>query len=124
VENPLTSPLFANLKGLPATTIINADLDPLRDDGAAYAEKLKAAGVSVTRKIYLGVTHEFFAITNVVAKARERCGRSQGEFRHERTTARRERQRSRHFFCLVRTHPRRGLLHRHFAHLEDLKNGE
>jgi len=71
VKNPLASPLFANLKGLPATTIINADLDPLRDDGAAYADKLKAAGVSVNRKVYLGVTHEFFGMTNAVAKARE-----------------------------------------------------
>ena len=43
----------------------------MRDDGAAYADKLKAAGVSVNRKNYPGVTHEFFGMTNAVAKARE-----------------------------------------------------
>lgn len=68
---PLASVLGANLKGLPPATIINADLDPLRDDGAAYEMKLKAAGVSVNRRLYLGVTHEFFGMTGAVAKAKE-----------------------------------------------------
>ncbi len=69
--NPLVSPLLANLKGLPPATIINADIDPLRDNGAQYAARLKAAGVPVTRSLYQGVTHEFFGMGAAVAKARQ-----------------------------------------------------
>jgi len=69
--NPLVSPLFANLKELSPATIINADIDPLRDNGAEYADKLRAAGVPVTRTLYRGVTHEFFGMVAAVAKARE-----------------------------------------------------
>ncbi len=68
--SPLASPLLANLRGLPPATIINADIDPLRDNGAQYAAALKAAGVKVTRTVYAGVTHEFFGMGAAVAKAR------------------------------------------------------
>lgn len=61
----------ADLKGLPPTTIINAEIDPLKSDGDMLAEKLKAAGVDVTHKLYTGVTHEFFGMDAVVAKAKE-----------------------------------------------------
>ncbi len=37
----------------------------------AYADKLKAAGVPVTHKLYKGVTHEFFGMGAVVAEAKE-----------------------------------------------------
>ena len=61
----------ANLAGLPPTTIINAEIDPLASDGDMLAEKMKAAGDDVTHKIYSGVTHEFFGMDAVVAKAKE-----------------------------------------------------
>lgn len=70
-KNPLASPLRAAVSGMPPATIINADLDPLRDDGAAYAAHLKAAGVLVTRTLYKGVTHEFFGMGAIVAKAKQ-----------------------------------------------------
>jgi len=69
--NPLVSPILANLKGLPPATIINADIDPLRDNGAQYAARLKAASVPVTRSLYRGVTHEFFGMGAAVVKARQ-----------------------------------------------------
>ena len=59
----------ANLVGLPPATIINAELDPLASDGQLLAEKLRAAGVKVTHEQYKGVTHEFFGMDAVVAKA-------------------------------------------------------
>ncbi|MBD5656246.1 MAG: alpha/beta hydrolase [Candidatus Eremiobacteraeota bacterium] len=68
--NPLASPLHGALAGMSPATIINADLDPLRDDGATYAGALKAAGVKVTRTVYRGVTHEFFGMGAAVAKAK------------------------------------------------------
>jgi acetyl esterase/lipase len=60
----------ARLQGLPPTTIVNADLDPLRSDGEALARRLQEAAVSVERRNYEGVTHEFFGMAPAVADAR------------------------------------------------------
>lgn len=60
----------ANLKGLPPTTIITAEIDPLHDDGVMLANKLKAAGVKVDSKNYEGVTHEFFGMAILVPEAK------------------------------------------------------
>lgn len=70
--NPYATPLHAeNLDHLPPATIVTADIDPLRSDGEHYAEKLANAGVAVTYRNFLGVTHEFFGMTAVLAEARE-----------------------------------------------------
>ena len=61
----------ADLKGLPPVTIINAQIDPLREDGLLLQNALKKAGVKVDRKVYSGVTHEFFGMGAVVKKAAE-----------------------------------------------------
>lgn len=75
----------ANLEGLPPTTIVNAEVDPLRDDGKALAEKLEAAGVEVERRKYDGVTHEFFGMGAAVDTAKEAveyaAGRISASFR-------------------------------------------
>ena len=60
-----------NLKGLPPTTIITAQLDPLRSDGKEYADKLEKAGVKVTYRNFEGVTHEFFGMGAVVDTAKQ-----------------------------------------------------
>lgn len=60
-----------NLKGLPPATIIAAEIDPLLSEGKAYADKLKAAGVPVTYKMYPGVTHEFFGMGAVLDEAKD-----------------------------------------------------
>ena len=61
----------AKLQGLPPVTLISAPIDPLLDDGAMLEAALKKAGVPVERKLYAGVTHEFFGMAAVVAKAKE-----------------------------------------------------
>ena len=61
----------ANLKDLPPFTVVTAQIDPLHDDGKMLADKIKAAGGQVTYRDYPGVTHEFFGMGNVVAKAKE-----------------------------------------------------
>lgn len=68
-QDPRLNLVAADLKGLPPVTLINAEIDPLRSDGDMLEEKLKAAGNDVTHKIYPGVTHEFFGMDAVVAKA-------------------------------------------------------
>ena len=70
-DDPRLNLVAADLKGLPPVTIINAQIDPLRSDGDLLTEKLKADGNDVTHKVYSGVTHEFFGMDAVVAKAKE-----------------------------------------------------
>lgn len=69
-QDPKISLVNANLKGLPPTTIITAEIDPLHDDGIMLADKLKAAGVKVSSKNYDGVTHEFFGMAPIVPEAK------------------------------------------------------
>ncbi|WP_213780808.1 alpha/beta hydrolase [Caballeronia sp. dw_276] len=63
--------VHANLSGLPPVTIINANLDPLRDDGEMLQKSLTQANGQVDRKVYDGVTHEFFGTAAVVQKAKD-----------------------------------------------------
>ena len=60
-----------NFQGLPATTIITAEIDPLCSEGEALAQNYEKGGVAVTYKNYKGVTHEFVGTAAVVDKAQE-----------------------------------------------------
>jgi acetyl esterase len=60
-----------DLAGLPPTTVITAEIDPLRSEGKLLAKNLKAAGVKVDALDYTGVTHEFFGMGAAVAKAKK-----------------------------------------------------
>lgn len=57
-DNKEVSPLLAeDLTGLPPAVIINAEFDPLRDDGILYAAKLRKFGVKVWDKCFAGQIH-------------------------------------------------------------------
>ena len=57
------------LEGLPPTLLLVDEVDPLRDEGEAYAAKLRAAGVLVTTVRYDGVVHDFMLL-NAMSESR------------------------------------------------------
>ncbi len=70
-QDPRLNLVAANLRGLPPTTIINAQIDPLRSDGETLAVAMRKAGVAVEQTTFPGVTHEFFGMADVVSGAKE-----------------------------------------------------
>jgi acetyl esterase/lipase len=62
---PFASPLRATdeqLAGLPPAFVIVDEADVLRNEGEAYAARLRAAGVSTTTVRYDGITHDFMML--------------------------------------------------------------
>ena len=68
--DPRISPLRAQrLEGLPPACIHTAECDPLRDEGAAYAERLEGAGVRVSYRCHPGMIHLFYGLKAVIPYA-------------------------------------------------------
>ena len=58
-----------DLTGLPPATLIMAQYDPLRDEGLAYADALRAAGNAVHAEVAPGMIHGFFSMFQIVPDA-------------------------------------------------------
>jgi acetyl esterase len=80
---PRVSPLFdAGLSGVPATLIVTAECDPLRDDGERHSNHLRQAGVVVELRRYRGMIHGFFQLTGALEGSR-RLHRELGDWIRE-----------------------------------------
>ncbi len=64
------APLNADdLDGVAPACVILAECDPLVDEGIAYADRLRAAGVAVELELYRGLTHDFIKMGRVLDEA-------------------------------------------------------
>lgn len=69
-SDPLVSPLRAvDLRGQPPAIIHTAEYDPMRDEGHAYTERLRAAGVAVDHTCHAGMVHNFHAMGALLPQA-------------------------------------------------------
>jgi acetyl esterase len=82
------APLLApDLAGLPPALVIVAGYDPLRDEGIAYAERLKAAGVPVELTNYEGMVHGFFSLSGAIDAGKRALEQSAAALRRAFGTA-------------------------------------
>lgn len=67
--HPRHSPILADLSALPPTLVVTASLDPLRDEGRAFAAAAALAGAPVTFREYTGTIHGFCSYRKLIASA-------------------------------------------------------
>jgi acetyl esterase len=79
--------LAAKLEGLPPALVIVAGHDPLRDEGVAYAERLKAADVPVEFTNYEGMVHGFFSLSGAIDAGKRAIEQSAAALRRAFGTA-------------------------------------
>ena len=67
-RDPRAAPLYAkDLSNLPPALVVTCEFDPLRDEGAAYADALQAAGVAVRHLACRGQIHTSLLAVDVIA---------------------------------------------------------
>lgn len=70
VENPLVSPHYAELRGLPSLLIHASDTEILFDDSRRLAEKAKASGIAVEFTVWVDQPHDFHAAVPLSPESR------------------------------------------------------
>ncbi len=71
-DDPMASPLLAkDLTGLPPAYIMTAGFDPLRDEGKAYADRLREAGVPIDYVCYEGQIHGFVSMAGALDEGKQ-----------------------------------------------------
>jgi acetyl esterase/lipase len=70
-DDPRLSPLRAlQFSGLPPAQIHTAEFDPMRDEGEAYGQALRRAGVPARYTCHAGMIHYFYAMAGAIPAAR------------------------------------------------------
>ncbi len=86
--DPLLSPLrLADPSGLPPTLVYVAELDPLRDEGLAFARRLHVAGVPVSTRCDFGMLHGYLVAAGAVPQVAEALEKAAAWLRHRFDTA-------------------------------------
>jgi acetyl esterase len=73
----------ADLAGLPPALVFTAGLDPLRDEGQAYADKLTAAGVKTVHREFDSLIHGFVGMRGALQAAARAMDDMVAGLRHE-----------------------------------------
>jgi len=71
IKNPLISPVFADLGGLPPLLIQAGGIEVLLDDSILLAERAKSAGVQVTLEVYENMNHVFQTFGDLLSESKE-----------------------------------------------------
>lgn len=71
LAHPELNLLKCDFKGLPTTTIVTAEFDPLRDEGEKLYQLMISQGVQATCQRFLGVIHGFFQLAGVSEAAKQ-----------------------------------------------------
>lgn len=81
-RHPYVSPLLAeDLTGLPPAFVLTCECDPLRDEGEAYARRLREAGVAVQTYRAAGHVHGSIYLTRLLPSARRAVAATTGALR-------------------------------------------
>lgn len=80
--DPRLSVLLADdLRGLPPAYVVTAGFDPLRDEGNAFADRLREAGVPVVKRQHDDLIHGFVSFINLGSRFREAVSEAAGALR-------------------------------------------
>lgn len=80
-SDPYASPLRADHHDLPPALIQTAEHDPIRDEGRAYADALRKAGVPLRYTNYVDAVHGYISLPNIVPAARQALAEAVGAIR-------------------------------------------
>jgi acetyl esterase len=81
VSDPRVSPQHGEVTGLPPTYIASAGFDPIRDDGEAYADKLRSCGVPVALTRQADLPHGFLNFVGLGGRFTEAASEAAGALR-------------------------------------------
>jgi acetyl esterase len=81
LTDPRLSPLHGDVTGLPPAYIATAGFDPIRDDGEAYADKLRAAEIPVVLSRQADLPHAYFNFVGMGGRFAEAASEAAGALR-------------------------------------------